>query len=186
MIFSVSLKRYVFVLEIFLNSELVQSPGDMPSPSSPNPSEMGDVMDSFSELSTLDGEEMSEEILLENRCFQELESQKSFAQVQIEEEIIVQDISVAVNALISDMETFSAATKKKIRDYQHQINSSQLGWAKLSVENDLSVLASLLFEWLEELKVPVIKMENFENIVVHYKEPELCIQKFSLVSVYII
>ncbi|CAH1103557.1 unnamed protein product [Psylliodes chrysocephalus] len=172
--------------QIFLNSELVQSPGDMPSPSSPNPSEMGDVMDSFSELSTLDGEEMSEEILLENRCFQELESQKSFAQVQIEEEIIVQDISVAVNALISDMETFSAATKKKIRDYQHQINSSQLGWAKLSVENDLSVLASLLFEWLEELKVPVIKMENFENIVVHYKEPELCIQKFSLEECYLI
>ncbi|XP_056645749.1 uncharacterized protein LOC130450997 [Diorhabda sublineata] len=167
--------------QVFMNSELAQSPiGDITSPSSPNQSEMGDIADSFSELSTLDGEEMSEELFFENRCFQELESQKSFAQEQIEDEIVVQDVSLVVNALIVDTDALENATKKKIREYQHQINSSQLGWARLSVETDLTILSALLFDWLEGLKIPVIKMEDFENIVVNYKEPELCFQKFSL------
>lgn len=155
----------------------------MSAPSSPNPSEMGDVTDSFSDLSTLDGDEMSEELLMENKCFQELETQKSFAQEQ-EEEIVIQDINVAVNALLSDSEKFDYNTKRKIKQFQHEINSSQLGWAKLSVETDLNILAALLFDWIESLKLPVLKMENFETIVVLYKQPELCLQKFNVVSFF--
>uniref|UniRef100_A0A6P7GF31 Protein tyrosine phosphatase domain-containing protein 1-like n=1 Tax=Diabrotica virgifera virgifera TaxID=50390 RepID=A0A6P7GF31_DIAVI len=173
--------------QIFLSSDLVQSPtDDISSPSSPNPSEMGDVTDSFSELSTLDGDEMSEELLLENRCFQELETQKSFAQEQGDEDTVIQDISLVVNALICDPDSLTGATKKKIKEYQHQINSSQIGWARLRVETDINILGVLLFDWIESLKLPIIKMEDFENIVVHYKEPELCIQKLSLEECYLI
>ncbi|XP_072402331.1 uncharacterized protein [Diabrotica undecimpunctata] len=173
--------------QVFLNSDLVQSPtDDISSPSSPNPSEMGDVTDSFSELSTLDGDEMSEELLLENRCFQELETQKSFAQEQGDEDTVIQDVSLVVNALICDPDSLTGVTKKKIKEYQHQINSSQIGWARLRVETDISILGVLLFDWIESLKVPIIKMEDFENIVVHYKEPELCIQKLSMEECYLI
>lgn len=174
-------------LDIFLNAEIVKSPsGEISAPSSPNPSEMDDVTDSFSELSTLDGEEMSEELLIENKCFQELETQKSFAQEQAEEEILIQDINVVINAFLGDSEKLNHDTKRKIRQFQHEINSSQLGWVKMSVETDINVLTALLFEWIEGLKVPVLKMENFETIVVLYKQPELCLQKFNVEDSYLI
>jgi hypothetical protein len=154
----------------------------MSSPTSPNPSENGDPSDSFSELSTLDGDEISEELLIENRCFQELETQKCFNQDLTEKSVAIQDINVAVNALLLDYSTLTNETKKKIKQYQVEINSSQLGWSKLAIETDLILLSMLLFEWIEGLKHPVIRREGFENIVVHYKQPEICFQKFSPVS----
>ncbi|KAJ8955324.1 hypothetical protein NQ318_003417 [Aromia moschata] len=171
---------------LFLNPDLLKSPSNETSaPSSPNPSEMGDASDSFSDLSTLDGDEISEEILIENRCFQELETQKSFAQ-EADDEMIIQDISVAIKALLTDLEDLDAATKKKIKQIEQDINTSQLGWMKLSLETDLDVLSALLLEWLESLKTPVIKMEDFETIVVLYKQPEACLQKFSVEDSYLI
>lgn len=121
---------------------------------------------------------MSEELFLENRCFQELEIQKNFLQ-QADNEIIVQDIDSAVDALLQDPHVFDNSTKKKIIDYQQEINSSHLGWAKLPVETDLQVLAALLFEWIEGLKLPVLGMKSFEIIVVFYKQTETCFQKLS-------
>lgn len=148
---------------------------------SPNPSENGDPSDSFSELSTLDGDEISEELLIENRCFQELETQKCFSQ-ENEESIVIQDINVAVDSLLKDYSSLTNDTRKKIRQYQIEINTSQVGWAKLAIETDLTVLSMLLFEWIEGLKQPVIKRDMFENIVIHYKQPEICFQKFPAVS----
>lgn len=165
---------------IFLSSDLKSPTRDLSSPSSPNPSELGD---SYSELSTLDGEEMSEELLLENRCFQELEIQKNFLQ-EADREIIIQDLNIVIDALIKDPDTLDGVTKKKIRHYVQEINSSQLGWAKLPLENDLYILAALFFEWIEGLKLPVLGMKDFEAIVVFFKQPEICFQKFSEV-VYI-
>ncbi|KAH0818267.1 hypothetical protein GEV33_004524 [Tenebrio molitor] len=165
----------------------LKSPSEeMSSPTSPNPSENGDPSDSFSELSTLDGDEISEELLIENRCFQELETQKCFNQDLTEKSVAIQDINVAVNALLLDYSTLTNETKKKIKQYQVEINSSQLGWSKLAIETDLILLSMLLFEWIEGLKHPVIRREGFENIVVHYKQPEICFQKFSPEEAYLI
>ncbi|KYB29622.1 protein tyrosine phosphatase domain-containing protein 1 isoform X1 [Tribolium castaneum] len=161
-----------------LFSNELKSPEEISSPSSPNPSENGDPSDSFSELSTLDGDEIREELLIENRCFQELETQKCFNQEMSEESIVIQDINVAVDALLLDYSTLSNEIKKKVRQFQIEINSSQVGWAKLAIETDLRILAMLLFEWIESLKHPVMKREFFENIVVNYKQPEVCFQKF--------
>ncbi|CAH1153563.1 unnamed protein product [Phaedon cochleariae] len=173
--------------QVLLGSELEKSfSTEISSPSSPNPSEMGDLTDSFSELSTLDGDEMNEEFLLENRCFQELETQKNFSQDVVEDKIAVQDISIAIKALTTSLEVLDNATKRKVRQYQHELNSSQLGWARLLVERNLEVLASLLFEWLEGLKVPILQTNDFENIVILYKQPEACLQKIALEECYLI
>lgn len=143
---------------------------------------MDDDNDSFSEISTLDGEELSEELLLENRCFQELENQKNFVQDQVEDKPIILDVNEVINALLTNTDTLENATKRKIFQYQHLINSSQIGWASLSIETDIDLLAALLWGWLEGLKTPVINMESFENFVVNYRQPELCLQKLALVS----
>lgn len=128
-------------------------------------------------MSTLDGDEIREELLIENRCFQELETQKCFNQEMTEESIVTQDINVVIDALLLDYSTLSNETKKKVRQYQIEINSSQVGWSKIAIETDLRILSMLLFEWIECLKTPVLKREFFENIVVNYKQPEICFQK---------
>lgn len=172
------------VIASFLTSDLVKSPSSdellLSSPSK-NPSESDDPNDSFSELSTLDGDELNEELLIENKCFQELETQKTFIQKQNQEDIIVQDINIVVNGFKTDVKKFDILTRKKIRQYQNDINTSQLGWVKLSLETDINILIGLLFEWLENLKQPILKRDYFEHIVTLYKQVELCLQKFAMV-----
>lgn len=168
---------YIYFADIFLSSDIKSPTRILLSPSSSNASELGDTTDSFSELSTLDGEEINEELILENRCFQELEIQKNFLE-EADKEIILQDVSVAIDALLTDSDGLDNLQKKKIRQYQQEINRSQLGWAKLSIENDLYILAGLFYEWVEGLKQPVLGMKNFESIVIYYKHPEFCFQKF--------
>lgn len=171
----------MYFSDIFLTSDLRSPTEDITSPSSPNPSELGDSTDSLSELSTLDGDELNEELLLENRCFQELEIQNKFLQ-EANKEIVIQDVDVVIDALLKNSDSLDHATKKRIKQYQHEINSSQLGWAKLPIEEDLYVLAALLFEWIEGLKLPILGLNHFETIVVFYKQTEACFRKITKVN----
>lgn len=140
----------------------------------------------MSDIGTLDGDEIDEEelnVLTENKCFQDLQTLKSFyEEMSSEESIIIQDINVAVDALIySDYSTLDLERRKKIRKYQNEINSSGFGWTKILVETDLNILSILLINWIEGLKEPVIKRDDFENIVVFYRKVEVCFQKFAIV-----
>ncbi|XP_060536951.1 protein tyrosine phosphatase domain-containing protein 1-like [Cylas formicarius] len=156
------------------------------TPSSPNPSENGDTTDSFSEISTLDGDEMREELLLENRCFQELETQKSFVQEQADIQSDIRSVDDAVDAILTDFYDLDADTRNKIKEYENDINSSRTGWLRLTSETNLYILTSLLFDWLEKLKAPIITIESFENIVILYKQPEECFKKFGMEEAYLI
>ncbi|KAF7287427.1 hypothetical protein GWI33_001400 [Rhynchophorus ferrugineus] len=166
---------------IFLNVQMEPS-----SPTSPNLSENGDLTDSFSDISTLDGDDINDDLLLENRCFQELETQKSFAQDHNDEEIIIHDTQEVINSFITDYSKHDNEIRRKIRLYQNEINCSQVGWLRLAVETDVDILVALLLEWLEGLKVPVMKLEHFEQIVVMYKQTEACFQKFGMEESYLI
>ncbi|CAH1121425.1 unnamed protein product [Ceutorhynchus assimilis] len=159
---------------------------ELPTPFSSTTSEDGDLSDTFSEISNLDGEALGEDFLLENKCFQELETQKKFCQDSVEEVLVVQSVDEVVNALLQDFDSFSYDTKRKIRQYENEINSTKLGWMRLSVETNLNILASLLFEWFEGLKTPILQLEHFENIVVMYKQPEECFHKIGLEECYLI
>ncbi|XP_066155411.1 protein tyrosine phosphatase domain-containing protein 1-like isoform X2 [Euwallacea fornicatus] len=160
--------------------------GDSPLTSSPNPSENGDSGDNFSEISTLDGEEISEDLLMENICFQELETQRNFAHDHPEEDLIVQDIETVFKALLSNYQGLEGETRLKIRQYQNDLNTSKIGWMRLALETDLEVLTNLLFEWLEGLKVPILQLKHFEDIVILYKQPEECFQRFDLEECYLL
>lgn len=160
-----------FNFTVFLTSDL-KSPSRDPL-SSP---ELDDSTDSFSDISTFDNEEMNEDEVLENRCFRELEMQKSLLQ-ESDSEIVVQSVDIVVDAFLTDQDTLDCSIRKKIRQYQQEINSSQLGWTKLNLENDLYILSALLIEWIEGLKLPVLGLASFEIIVVLYKQPETCMRK---------
>uniref|UniRef100_A0AAR5P150 Protein tyrosine phosphatase domain-containing protein 1 n=1 Tax=Dendroctonus ponderosae TaxID=77166 RepID=A0AAR5P150_DENPD len=173
---------------ISLNPESIylNPPGESSRGCSPNPSENGDSSDNFSEISTLDGDELSEDLLFENRCFQELETQKNFSQDHPQDDLIVQDTEDVLSALLTDFQTLNADTRQMVRQYMDEINSSKVGWLKLSVESNLNILVSLLFEWFEGLKTPILQVKNFEDIVILFKQPDECFRKFGMEEAYLI
>lgn len=118
-------------------------------------------------------------MLIENRCFQEIETQKEFNQEMDGHNLDLQDTNVVVSAFLNDFSEVSTDLKKQSRFYQLMINSSQVGWSKLKIETNISLLTLLLFEWIEGLKQPVVRRDHFETIVIFYKQPEVCFQKFT-------
>ncbi|XP_065166174.1 protein tyrosine phosphatase domain-containing protein 1-like isoform X2 [Atheta coriaria] len=168
----------------FLSPTSIHSPSSSNSdimslssaPPSPNPeSESSDVLDSFSEL-----DDESTQDLIENKCFHALELHKTFEDEKASHQTthIVYDIGEVVDTLIiADMHLLPYERKKKVRQLEEQINGSKIGWLKLESLHDVGILAAMLFDWLESLKKPVLDRENLEKIVIHYKQPEICLTK---------
>ncbi|XP_022915218.2 protein tyrosine phosphatase domain-containing protein 1-like [Onthophagus taurus] len=147
------------------------------APSSPHPS---DCSDTFSDLDT---DDINEDLLAENKCFQELENENLLWEPQ---QIMIQDVRIVENALLVDFSTLDGEKRKEVRKLQTDINNSQSGWLKLEVETDLIVLCSMLHDWIESLKEPIITTNDMENIVINYKQPELCFSHFEIKSAFLI
>ncbi|KAK5639261.1 hypothetical protein RI129_011753 [Pyrocoelia pectoralis] len=156
---------------------------------SPSPSECDDNIDvsakfsdSYSDLSTLDGEELKadvQELLLnENKCFQELLTQKQKENVDPLKEIY--DATDIISFLLIPFDNSDSKFAETILEYETAINESQFGWKQLKTETNIAILASLLFDWLETLKTPVLGKDDLENIVINYKQTEQCLSKFDL------
>ena len=54
----------------------------------------------------------------------------------------------------------------QLKKYQTDLNYRMSSWDRLSTETNLMVLSTLLFEWLEHLKTPVIDKDNITYIVI--------------------
>lgn len=132
----------------------------------------------------LDGEELNEDILIENKCFKELETEKSFEK---ETRTFIGDLynlTDVAEALIIDFASLKEEKKHAIRQLQYDLNNSTIGWKRLDLVNDLRLLAALLYDWLEVLKYPVLDSDNLETIVVNYNQIEVCLSKFDMVIIY--
>lgn len=69
---------------------------------------------------------------------------------------------------------------------QIELNNKNSTWQRLELETSLRVLSSLLFEWLETLKGPVLDMETLSQIVIRGSRPKQCLQKFDVCKRYIL
>lgn len=132
----------------------------------------------------LDGEDIGEEGLLENKCFKELETHKSFDDDKGEFSAPIRDIREVAEALLVNSATLDAETKKLVKELENDINNSQTGWKKLNIETNLFVLSTLFYDWLETLKAPVLNRDHLEIIVINYKQPDVCLSKLDLVSLW--
>lgn len=149
------------------------------SPTSP----FSDNTDSSSETSAMDSVmDFEDEIMGENRCLQELETRKAMLSDCSVEHYDVCEVDAVAEALMMDGSDLSAELKKYVRQLKCEINSSQVGWLRLNKETDVVVLSTLLYDWLECLRLPVVRSQYLENIVVLYKQPEECFQKFEPVK----
>lgn len=117
---------------------------------------------------------------MENRCFQELQTQKEFDQLTSPKPIY--SVDEVVSVLLTDFENMDFNIKQDILRYQNDINNSQMGWHRLRNETSLILLTDLLYGWLENLKTPVLGKDSLELIVIHYHQPEKCFQKFNMVN----
>lgn len=59
-------------------------------------------------------------------------------------------------ALIHDESNLSTEVKQKVAQYQQELNTSDTVWDTLRNENDVRVLCTLMWEWLDQLKVCVL------------------------------
>lgn len=169
---------YFFLLQaLSLVADLEEEKIPYSMPASPS----SDYMDSSSEMSTLDSEEFDGHTLNENKCFQELETKKTLLESD-ESDYLTYDAEEAALVLIEGSSNMTINEKKHIKELKNEINCSQLGWIKLNKEKSIKVLTSLLHDWLECLKIPVVRSEYLENIVVLYKQPKVCFQKMDPVS----
>lgn len=137
-------------------------------------------------IKELDTEELNEGSLSENKCFQELETQKSFNQEKSDFDDTIVDVREIAEALLIDEANLNAEIKKLSKQLQIDINHSQIGWKKLSMERNPLILSILLFDWLEGLKMPILNRESLETIVIFYNQPDVCLSKFDLESGYLI
>lgn len=129
----------------------------------------------------MDSEEFNDDVLGENRCFQELETRKTIFKDSMEQYEFF-DVETAAETLMIDGNDLSVEEKRIVRQIKCEINSSQVGWMKMNRETNLRVLVTLLYDWLECLSSPVVGLQTLENIVVLYKQPEACFEKFNLVG----
>ncbi|KRT79832.1 hypothetical protein AMK59_6786, partial [Oryctes borbonicus] len=83
-----------------INSPTSKNADIMDTASAPPSPNLSETSDTFSEL---DGDDVNENQLLENKCFQELETQKSFQEENHEEAVTIQDVRVVVDALLIDV-----------------------------------------------------------------------------------
>ncbi|RZF46128.1 hypothetical protein LSTR_LSTR012988 [Laodelphax striatellus] len=91
-----------------------------------------------------------------------------------------------IDALTIDHDNIDEDLKKQIRQYQQELNGTGSSWKKLEIENNPVVLTGLLFEWLEQLKTPILHRDYLTYIVLQYADPCSCIKKFELVVQYTI
>ncbi|XP_076285133.1 uncharacterized protein LOC143211384 isoform X1 [Lasioglossum baleicum] len=124
--------------------------------------------------------------LIDNDCYKEIQSHmdlKAAAQNAAFESVSTEE---AIRALIKDNATLPDKTKKRLQDYQADLNHRSTAWQRLQMETDLDVLSGLLFEWLETLKRPLLDIDSLSYVVVWGSKPQRCLEKLSACNRYLL
>lgn len=92
----------------------------------------------------------------------------------------VYTVDDVVDAITVDHGKANENIKKQMSQYQLDLNR-QCSWKKLEKESNLVVLTGLLFDWMEQLKTPILNTDYLTIIVLNYTKPQDCLRKFELV-----
>ncbi|XP_043794705.1 protein tyrosine phosphatase domain-containing protein 1-like isoform X2 [Apis laboriosa] len=124
--------------------------------------------------------------LVDNDCYKEIQSHMNLKVAA--QNITLQTVTTdeAIRVLIRDNAILSEKTKKRIQDYQMDLNHRSTAWQRLQMETDLDVLSGLLFEWLETLKHPLLDVDSLSYIVVWSSKPERCLEKLPSCNRYLL
>lgn len=70
--------------------------------------------------------------------------------------------------------------------FQSDLNHRCTAWQRLELETNLELLSTLLFEWLESLKHPLLDVDSLSYIVVWSSKPQRCLEKLSICTRYLL
>lgn len=73
-----------------------------------------------------------------------------------------------------------------MRHFQSDLNHRYTAWQRLELETNLELLSALLFEWLENLKHPLLDVDSLSYIVVWSSKPQRCLGKQSVCTRYLL
>ncbi|XP_048510976.1 protein tyrosine phosphatase domain-containing protein 1-like isoform X2 [Athalia rosae] len=132
------------------------------------------------------GDGIHDQDLYDNGCYKELQSQidlKAAVQSQVHDFVGADQVA---KSLLFDHELLPEARRAKVREYQIDLNNRQTAWQRLELETDLHVLSALLYNWLENLKYPVLGTDDLSMIVVWGNNIEKCFEKLEICDCYLI
>ncbi|CAK9812688.1 Protein tyrosine phosphatase domain-containing protein 1 [Anthophora plagiata] len=132
------------------------------------------------------GDGIHDQNLTDNDCYKEIQSHidlKVAAQNAAFDTVSTEE---AIRALIRDNATLPEKTKKRLQDYQIDLNHRSTAWQRLQMETDLDILSGLLFEWLETLKHPLLDVDSLSYIVVWSSKPQTCLEKLPAWNRYLL
>ncbi|XP_043513795.1 protein tyrosine phosphatase domain-containing protein 1-like isoform X2 [Frieseomelitta varia] len=124
--------------------------------------------------------------LVDNDCYKEIQSHMDLKVAAQNAALETVSTEEAVRALIRDNVTLSDKTKKRLQDYQMDLNHRSTAWQRLPMETDLDILSGLLFEWLETLKHPLLDVDSLSYIVVWSSRPQRCLEKLPSSNRYLL
>jgi len=76
---------------------------------------------------------------------------------------------------------------RKLKIYfQSDLNHRCTAWQRLELETNLELLSTLLFEWLEDLKHPLLDVDSLSYIVVWSSKPQRCLGKLPVHTRYLL
>ncbi|XP_006609605.1 protein tyrosine phosphatase domain-containing protein 1-like [Apis dorsata] len=124
--------------------------------------------------------------LVDNNCYKEIQSHMNLKAAAQNTTLQTVTTDEAIRVLIRDNAILPEKTKKRIQDYQMDLNHRSTAWQRLQMETDLDVLSGLLFEWLETLKHPLLDVDSLSYIVVWSSKPERCLEKLPSCNRYLL
>ncbi|XP_025837410.1 protein tyrosine phosphatase domain-containing protein 1 isoform X1 [Agrilus planipennis] len=135
---------------------------------------------SFNDFTSLD--ENSAELLPIDKIFEE--THKQILENEVVESFLTTD--EIVESLLMDFSKTSEEFKSYVVKVKKYVNSYQHGYCRIVHEIDPKVLACLLFDWLEDLKSPILNQDELEKIVINYCQPEKCLKLLAMEHGFII
>lgn len=86
-----------------------------------------------------------------------------------------------LRALLSDHIGMAEGLARYVRQYRLELNHKGLGaWSRLTKEKNLYVLTSLVYYWLEHLRVPLLTSEELTTVVLHAADARATLRKLPL------
>ncbi|XP_071564050.1 uncharacterized protein [Temnothorax nylanderi] len=131
------------------------------------------------------GDGIHDQDLLDNDCYKEIQSHMDLRHVSRNdyEKVTAEE---AIKALIRDSASLPDIIKKRLQDYQIDLNHRCTAWQRLELETDLELLSTLLFEWLENLKHPLLDVDSLSYIVAWSSKPQRCLGKLPVYARYLL
>ncbi|XP_023322024.1 protein tyrosine phosphatase domain-containing protein 1 isoform X3 [Eurytemora carolleeae] len=172
-----------------------------PGESRPNSETNSLVQSCSSALSGVDDKNLDEILgdgiksqkLEENNVTQELASRLDLHNYVMAEKLPIYKTEFVYEGLMEQHVNIAKATGEEkwsstwqVKQYQQDLNFRESAWDKLKAETSIQVLSTLLFDWLEHLKSPVLDKDSITYIVILGDNLEKTYRRLPSHQVYIL